>query len=105
MSKESPGSPEPESADAEEHKLDADHAEIRRVVKDLREILERSSPRLSNREQVRQLVEKLLSLVPIRDQETEDLDEWERAVYRGEKEPFADEIKAQEEEEKRLGLR
>ena len=89
MSPEIPSSPQSERAE-EDHELDVYHASIRQTAKDLREKLQRYSPRLANHERLLQLVEELLTLVPVRDQEFEDEDERGRAVKRGQRRPFAD---------------
>ena len=99
MSKEFPGSPESERAAAQERMLDGDYATIRREVKDLQELLERSSDRVANRERVLRLVEEILRLVPVHSQELEDVDERDRAFARGEIEPFADEIASEKRED------
>lgn len=90
MFSENLGPPEGEAEVRERH-VDAAHAAVRRVAKDLREIIQRASPHLSSRQRVLDLVEEILLLVPPRSEQLEIEDEHGRAIDRGDEEPFAEE--------------
>jgi hypothetical protein len=79
------------SEQAREIRLGLDRRLIRKAIKDVREHIQSSSPRLPHREQLLKLVDEILVLAPPLSEEDEQIDERRRKMDAGRIDPFGEE--------------